>query len=217
MPDSLLPPRLLFRFAADCRAKDPLWTDAGARLGPEHRLPRFAELDPGRVHSHVFAAWSPAGLAFSLRVAGKRSPPWCRETRADESDALRLWIATRDLVDSRRANKYCHAFLFLPAGGGRNLDEPVADQAIIARARENARPVRPGLLQARSAKLPDGYALDAFIPAAALTGYDPVENARLGFTYSVVDRELGEQAWTAPGDFPFREDPSLWGRLDLVK
>jgi hypothetical protein len=38
----------------------------------------------------------------------------------------------------------------------------------------------------------------------------------LGFSYAVMDRELGWQTFTVASEFPFDEDPSLWGTLELV-
>ena len=34
-------------------------------------------------------------------------------------------------------------------------------------------------------------------------------------TDAVVDRELGEQTFSCPSELPYREDPSLWGTLEL--
>ena len=63
----------------------------------------------------------------------------------------------------------------------------------------------------------DGYALDIFVPAQALTGFDPQEHPRLGFNYALVDRELGEQTLSAGSPMPYQEDPSLWATLELVR
>jgi hypothetical protein len=93
----------------------------------------------------------------------------------------------------------------------------VAEWLAINRAREQPTPVRPGLLQARSRQRPDGYLLDAFVPAAALTGFDPAEHPRLGFTYALIDRELGEQTFGVGSPMPYQEDPSLWATLELRK
>src|SRR5207237_937768 len=64
---------------------------------------------------------------------------------------------------------------------------------------------------------PGGYLLEAFLPAAALHGYDPEQHPRLGFFYSVRDEELGEQLLSLTLEFPFWEDPSLWSVLELVR
>jgi len=87
---------------------------------------------------------------------------------------------------------------------------------MINRARENPKSVADSALGIRARVRSGGYALQAYIPAAALTGFDPLEHPRLGFTYAVIDRELGWQTFTMGAEFPFDEDPSLWGSLELV-
>lgn len=85
----------------------------------------------------------------------------------------------------------------------------------IHRAREHPNPVREKLLQSHCKLLSDGYILEAWIPAEALTGFDPAEHPRLGFTYAVMDRELGEQTFGVGSPMPYQEDPSLWATLEL--
>ena len=217
MSDALLPATFLFRFSAPCQHCAAPWTDAGAGLGEEFRLPDLATLDGGPPGPDVRAGWHESGLAVSVRVTGKRQPPWCRENRIDESDGLHLWIDTRDTHNIHRAGRFCHHFAILPTGGGHRLNEPLAAMLAINRARELPRPVPPSALRLHSRKLPDGYQLDAFLPAAALTGYDPAEHPRLGFLYAITDRELSNRTWCSSPEFPFSEDPSLWATLELVK
>jgi hypothetical protein len=59
--------------------------------------------------------------------------------------------------------------------------------------------------------------LEAAVTADGLTGYDPSEHPRLGFTYVVIDRELGWQTFTVGSEFPYQEDPTLWGSLELAR
>jgi hypothetical protein len=217
MTERLLPTRLLFRFSVPCLYRESLWTAEGAALGAEHRLPSLTQLDEGRSYADVRAAWSEAGLSFRVQVEGKRQQPWCREARPDESDGLRIWIDTRDTHSIHRASRFCHQFVFLPLGSGRQLADPSAEPLLINRAKENAKPVRPGVLRVRSEKRVDGYVLDAHIPAAALTGFDPAEHPRLGFTYAMIDRELGNQTFSCGGEFSYQDDPSLWASLELVR
>ncbi len=217
MSQPLLPKRFLFRFALPCRYRDPLWTAEGAGLDEAYRLVPLAELDGAPAIADVRVAWSEAGLACTVIVGGKRQAPWCREGRAEDSDGLQLWIDTRDVHNIHRAGRFCHSFLFLPSGGGSRLDRPVAQWVQINRARENPRPVRPDELGVRSRRLRGGYQLDAFVPAACLTGFDPHEHPRLGFTCAVYDRELGRQTFSVDDSMPYQEDPSLWATLDLVR
>jgi len=217
MPDSLLPQRFLFRFAVPCRYRDRLWTAEGAGLDEGYRLVSFAELEQQATLADVRAAWNEAGLAFTVRVEGKRQAPWCRATRPEDSDGFQVWIDTRDVHNVHRAGRFCHRFIFLPGGAGRRLDEPVAEWLAIHRAREHPRPVEPGQLQVRSEKRIHGYVLHAYIAAEALTGFDPGEHPRLGFNYAVVDRELGQQTLGVGSPMPYQEDPSLWATLKLIR
>ncbi len=217
MSDSLLPKRFLYRFSVPCLYRDPLWSGKAGELDARYRLVSFAELEQRPMPADVRAAWSEAGLAFTVIVRGKQQPPWCRANRPEDSDGVQLWIDTRDVHNVHRASRFCHCFLFMPTGGGRRLDEPAGHWMPINRAREHPRPVQPGQLRVQSQRTADGYVLDALVEAAALTGFDPQEHPRLGFTYALIDRELGEQTLTVGRPMPFQEDPSLWATLELVK
>ncbi|MEM8947424.1 MAG: hypothetical protein AAGD11_19775 [Planctomycetota bacterium] len=213
---SLIPPRFLFRFAVDVKRCDQLWSPKlGAVLDESYRLPMLSQLDSERPIADVRMAWSSAGLAWWVRVEGKQQLPWCRESRLDESDGLQVWVDTRATTNIHRASRFCHRFAFLPRGGGRSAEEPVADQLLINRARENARPVRARELRAVSKSSENCYELSAYAPAESLGGYDPVGQPRLGFTYQVLDRERGLQTFSSGTGFPYDEDPSCWAEVHL--
>ena len=113
MTAPLLPVRFLFRFSAACKRHDPLWTAKGAALDESYRLVSLAELDGRASWADVRAAWSEAGLAFVVRVEGKRQPPWCRAGRPDDSDGLQIWIDTRDMHNVHRAGRFCQRFIIV--------------------------------------------------------------------------------------------------------
>ena len=52
--------------------------------------------------------------------------------------------------------------------------------------------------------------------ADALGGFDPAQFSRLGFTYALLDRELGLQTFSTGPIFPYEENPSCWSELQLV-
>lgn len=217
MSETLISPTLLFRFATPCQYTSERWSAGGVRLPDKHRLPCFAELHGSQPFADVRLGWSEQGLLLNVLVRGKEQPAWCRDSRIEDSDGVQLWIDTRNTQNIHRAGRFCHRFAFLPIGAGRRLDEPVAVLLAINRAKESPREIEPGALQARSEQLPGGYRLEGFIPAAALTGYSPADQPALGFTYAIIDRELGWQTFTVGPELPFTEDPSLWGTLDLVR
>jgi hypothetical protein len=220
--NALLAPRFLFRFSVPVLRRDPVWKAGGAALDETYRLLNLGELDAGTADAEnsfadVRAAWSHEGLAFNVRVEGKSQPVWCREGRLEDSDGFQVWLDTRATLNIHRASRYCHRFAFLPAGSGPGNVSPLADQLLINRARENARPIRPRELQVASKISKDGYLLAAFVPAVALAGFDPLQHRQIGFTYAVFDRELGMQTFATGAAFPFVEDPTCWAALELVE
>jgi hypothetical protein len=213
----ILPPRFLFRFSAPCRRLEEQWSERGLPLGDEFRLPNFGELEGAPPLADVRVGWSEQGLAFNVRVEGKRHTPWCRPMQLDASDGFHVWLDTRDTHNIHRASRFCHRFVFLPSGGGSRGSDPLAAQLTIHRAKEQARPAKSSQLHVRSKVVSGGYSLEAFIEAAALTGYDPTEHPRLGFTYALADRERGDQTFSAGKEFPYEENPSVWGTLELER
>jgi cellulose/xylan binding protein with CBM9 domain len=208
---------MLFRFAAPCVRTEEKWTAAGLKLSEAHRLPCFAELGGTKPFADMRLAWNEQGIAVNVTVRGKEQPLWCRDSRIDDSDGVQIFIDTRNTQNIHRASRFCHRFAFLPIGAGRKLDEPLAVLLAINRAKESPREMETGALKMRCQRLQDGYAIEAFIPAAALTGYSPTDQPAIGFSYAVIDRELGWQTFTVGQEMPFLEDPSLWGTLELTR
>ncbi len=220
--EPLIAPAFLFEFSVPCLHTSAKWSRSGVKLGEKYCLPSFAALDVAASEAatrwaDVRMAWSDVGLLFNVRVQGKKQRPWCRAERLEDSDGLAVWIDTRNTPGIHRASRFCHQFRFLPAGGGVKLADPVAAQMKVERAREDASFADGDTLKIRSEKRVDGYLIQAAIPAAGLTGYDPKEHPSLGFTYAVFDREMGQQTSALGAEFPFQSDPSLWSQLELVR
>src|SRR5687768_479056 len=203
MFETLLAPAFLFKYSAPCFYRDKLWTGSGVELEEKYSLPFFGQLEGKKPYADLRVAWNEEGLAFNLRVEGKKQPPWCRDSRIEDSDGVQVWIDTRNTQNIHRAGRFCHRFALLPIGAGRRLDEPVAALLAINRAKESPREIPHGSLQVKSALRSDGYAIEAYIPAAALTGYSPADQPALGFTYAIIDRELGWQTFTVGQELPF--------------
>lgn len=217
MTSPVLAPTFLFRFAVPCYHNKVTWSDKGLQLSDAYRLPSFMELEDRVAYGDLRVAWSEGGLYLTLRVVGKKVTPWCRETKMDESDGLQVWIDTRDTHNVHRATRFCHRFIFLPTGAGPKLSDPVGRVLSIHRAREEPRTLYTAVPRVRSEKRIDGYRIEAHIPSSALSGYEPTEHPRLGFTYLISDNELGPQSFSLGSEFPFDEDPSLWGTLELTR
>jgi hypothetical protein len=217
---SLVPNRFLFRIAYRCRfvADIPRGEpDDLFDLPPECRLENFDAMEGRRPFADVRMAWNEGGLALQVEVRGKEEAAVGDPSRPRQSDGVTLWVDTRDARASHRASRYCHQFHFLASGGGAERDQPVFVQGRIPRAMHEAPHAPAAAVAFHSRLVTGGYLLTAFLPAAALHGFDPDQSPRLGMFYAVHDRELGEQTLGAGSDFPYGDDPSLWSTLELER
>jgi hypothetical protein len=217
---SLVPYRFLFRVAYPCRYVPDVPREEGDSLLdlPEAcRLEGFDDMEGRQPFADVRLAWNEGGIAFQVEVRGKQELPAGDLSRPPQSDGVTLWLDTRDARTSHRASRYCHQFHFLAAGGGPERDEPALVQAKINRAMQDAPAAPSGAVVFQCRPRTGGYLLEAYLSAAALNGFDPEQNPRLGVFWAVHDRERGDQTPGAGSDFPFAEDPSLWCVLELVR
>jgi hypothetical protein len=217
----IIPNRFLVRVAHPCPYVMDMPAAAAAaehlvELPETARLRNFAELDGLINFADVRIAWNEFGLGVQVTVKGKDQSPAADADRPRASDGLSLWVDTRDARSSHRASRYCHLFHLLPAGGGADKEEPVFVQTKINRAQQDAPLANPGDVPFRGLPAKGGYRLEAFLPAAALNGFDPEQHPRLGVYYAVHDQELGDQYLSVGAEFPFADDPSLWAVLELV-
>jgi hypothetical protein len=218
----IVPNRFLVRVAHQCpfvndAPRDTDKDDHLVDLPESGRLKNFAELDGLKNFADVRLGWNEFGLAVQAEVKGKGQPPVGDRDRPRACDGLSLWIDTRDARAGHRASRFCHHFLFLAAGGGADHDEPFVAQLKINRAQQDAPLANLADIPFRAHRTKGGYRLEAFLPAAALAGFDPEQHPRLGVYYVVRDQELGDQFLSVNWDFPFSDDPSLWAVLELVK
>jgi hypothetical protein len=191
--------------------------DHVVQLPEAARLNNFAELDDAKNFADVRLAWNEFGLGVQVAVTGKEQPPQCDADKPRSSDGVMLWIDTRGDRTSHRASRFCHQFYLLPAGGGDDKDEPSFGQSKINRALQDAPLCTAADVPFRAETLKKGYRVEAFLPAAVLSGFDPEQHPRLGIYYAVRDVELGDQYLAVNQDFPFADDPSLWAAMELVK
>lgn len=209
--DTLVPNRLLFRFEFPLRyRRSPVidgdlsdWSDA-------FLVPDFGPMDGRPGFAKIYLAWNETGLFVACAVRGRRSAFQCDPQSFWKGDNLRLCTDMRDTRDIKRGSRYCQQFYFLPAGGGPRGDWPVAGAARIVRATENAPPVAPGLVQVAGQREGGRYTLEGFIPAEALSGFDPNEHQRIGVYTMLEDRDLGQQPLTVGDELNWYVDPSMW-------
>ena len=212
----LVNPAALFSFRLPCRRRKTLWPQAGWDLDEACRLPSLAAVPGVPDLLELWLAWNETGLAVRGLARGVGSNRWCHPTRAEDSDGLHLWIATRPTGASHRAGRFCQRLALLPTGGGRLADQPVAVAAVIPRTSELPAELPAGAVSIESAATAEGWRIDAFVSAAALPGWDPLELPRLGFCAALVDRRLGRIPWSSPPEYPWDSDPTTWMELELM-
>ena len=217
---ALVPNRFLVRMAHSClyhRAMPLAKGEFLLDLPEGARLNNFADLDGKANFADLRLAWNEFGLGLQLTVPAKKQDPQGDADRPRWGDGLTLWLDTRDARTSHRASRHCHQFHFLPTGGGPDKVEPAFVQSKVNRAQQDAPFVDASTVLVRHHELKAGYRLEAFLPAAALTGFDSEQHPRWGVYYHLRDAELGDQYLGVNAEFPFADDPSLWEVLELVR
>jgi hypothetical protein len=217
--NTLIPNRFLFDFEFPLAFRRRMpgidgdlsgWSDA-------ERLPRLGEIDGRTDFADVWACWNETGLAVACRVLGKRKPLRCDPTNFRAGDNLRLCIDTRDARTNRRATRYCRHFWFMPSGGGASGKDACGGAVKFERAREDAPVVPANTLRVAANVSSSGYTLEAFIPADALHGFDPIEHPRIGFYYMLEDTDHGQQYLTVGDELYWYVDPSTWATAVLAQ
>lgn len=210
-----IPTRAFFQVAFPCRfrAEAPEINGVLDDWDAAFLAPDLMGLDGKAPFADVFMAWNRTGLFFALNVKGAGAGGQVDVAQPLQGDGLQVWIDTRDVRTASRGSRYCHHFCFWPGTDGAKAG---GRQFRVRRARAQARLCDADQFQVASQVRPDGYALEIHLSAAALTGFDPDENTRLGFSYLLKDRKLGRQFWTADETLPVAYDPSLWGTAELV-
>ena len=197
MSEKLISPITLFNFEVPCLFHEPLWSPRGPMELPEtHRMLSFGELADGPVFGDLRMGWCETGLSLSLRVQGKKQLPWCRASRLEDSDGLWLFVDTRNTPLDSPGESFLSPLCLSPTGNrpeDGSADRRTRSPSTAPKRARNR--FRKACCRWRSEKRVDGYLLRAAIPAHAMTGFDTSEHTQLGFSYAIVDRELGWQTF----------------------
>lgn len=215
---TLVPNRYLFRYEFPLRyRKSPRidgdlsdWSDA-------FLMPDVSALDGQAPFGKIWMGWNESGLFIACEVHGRKSPFHSEPKSFWKGDNLRLCTDMRDTRDIKRGSRYCQQFYFLPSGGGPFGRSAVAGAAKVVRATEHAPLPPPGLVQVAGAREGARYTLEGYVPAAALSGFDPGEHRRIGIFTLLEDRDLGQQHLTIGDDLNWYLDPSTWATALLTR
>ena len=213
-----IPNRVFFAYAFQCRYREqaPRINGVLDEWGPEYLVPDLGYLENRPQAADVYMAWNEEGLYFAVEVR-KRKPVRSHFGRHWTGDSFQIWLDTRDVKSARRAGRYCHQFNCLPTGGGDDGNQPVVKPTQVDRARERWNMPEQEALPIASLISDRGYTLEVCLPTEALSGYDPEEFPRLGFTYFLNNSEWPTQWWSAGRELRVHVDPSTWGTAVLSR
>jgi len=213
----LVPAPFLFRFTLPVERHDQLPRSQAPllKLPVSAQLPFPSALESDPHFARMSLAWNPHGLAIEVTVEGKQKPGYCNPEAVSTSDAVLIWLDTRDTQNQHRASRFCHHFVAMPTGEGETGMDPVFRQLPVPRAREEAPDGDPEALLAEADVSKTGYRLSLWFPRESLHGFEPSPGSRLGFYLVVQDVERGRQTLTVSEEFPFDSDPSQWASLEL--
>ena len=204
-----LTPSSFFSFELDCHS---LTKPDFRSLTSKHVLPDLTELCNETPFADVFLGWNQQGIAVKIVV----NQPYERSTYPEFAigDSFELFIDTRDMKSAGFNTRFCHHFFFLCAA-----DDGVQAGEITRFRTENTHPLcDPKELKVDARHSSKGCQLKIFIPSQCLTGYDPEQFDRLGFTYRINRAGGPAQHFSVVSEeYGLEQQPSLWSSVRLKK
>lgn len=195
------------------KATTVLWRANGTKALEEKKfcLPNTSALCGGEEHfADIFLGWAPEGVYATVKV----SQPWRGSFYPDitKGDSVEFFIDTRDVKTSGYNTRFCHHFYFLPEA----IEGHHAGEMTRFRTEEAHQHCEPSLLKIVTRLRKNHYAMEIFIPAECLYGYDPQQFDRLGLAYRINRPDGPPQHFSALSDeYKIQEQPSLWSSFIL--
>jgi hypothetical protein len=214
-----IPKRAFFRFEIPIHhhARTPVMDGDLRKWSAKYLVPPLVEIEDEPPFADVYCAWNDAHLFVAFDVPNRHGRLQCDTSHWWKKDGLRVCIDTRDARDIKRATRFCHFFYFLPVGGGTKGKQPVVGTHRMSRAKEPPPQVDVSLIKVGVHVERRGWALEAAIPGACLTGWDPAEHPRIGVFFKVKDSYHGVQNLTVSDDLGWNSDPSTWATGVLTR
>ncbi len=217
--ESLIPQVFWFRVASACPRIDGIPGERDARrlldLPESCALSDLSQLEGTERWAEVRVAWNPGGLAIAVLARGV-SAQQLAPSRPQGFANAQFWVDTRDTRTVSRATRYCSRYVLRleTASSNRKLVVKAAQQPVVRAVADSPR-CNPELIASRTELKANSWALEVFLPAKAVHGFDPETNRRLGFAYQISDFVREDQFFGVGRDFPLGENPSLWPTLEL--
>jgi hypothetical protein len=183
-------------------------------LGETYRILQLSSLTDESQFCEAFAGWCDAGLLFHWQTV----EPFSSSVPSRGSIVtIAVYVDTRRSPGVHRGTSFCHRFdAFFDRPASNAWKRGHCEQKELARAREAPNEVHPSELFVAARQGIKGSEYRAFLPAGALTGFEPREYQDLGIMYVIRDPLLGSQAMARSTTVPLYEDPSLWCRANVT-
>jgi hypothetical protein len=160
----------------------------------------------------VAISWSEAGIFLAVFVDKPFEQAFY--PRFQEGDAVEFFFDTRDLKTAGFATRFCHQFVFLP-----QTVQGIVAQEITHFRTEDTHPLCDcSDLQVVAQMEKKDYALQIFIPAHCLHGFDPSSFERVGFTYRIHRYQGAPQHFALSSQhFSLEQHPRFWASFKFEK
>lgn len=190
----------------------------------QNRLPgmRVTEAIGSERYNHsipaVYVGWRDEGLYVAIEVYDSQIETVPASDRWWTRDNVELWISTRPVASDQQVyNAYCHQFFFIP--NANPTDGVLGTVGQWHRPGDSLQAnliPHPGIVQ-QSRVRPDRYTVEMFIPAKALTGWDPQKQTEMAFNLHVRNfHQASDFFWSAPKEAATQMRPNTWGKLVLT-
>lgn len=213
-PTISLSPVNFFQISVDFSYIDPKKKSEGfcltAQNYQKYLLPNTSALCNQSYFADVAIGWNQEGIEAFVKI--KQPFQQIQFPEISKGDSVELFIDTRDVKTSGYNTRFCHHFYFLPeAADGLNAGELTR-----FRTEDRHELCDPNELQARALLKDNNYFMNIFIPAHCLTGYDPDQFKRLGFTYRINRAKDDPQHFSVISEeYQLEQQPSLWSSAVL--
>jgi hypothetical protein len=164
--------------------------------------------------------WRPEGLYVAFEVFDDNVEAFPADGSWWARDHIEFWVSTRPNQmsgDDERYDPHCHQFFFVPSGmrNGR------IERSIVGQWHRPDDGIERSLIphpQVRHASrlLADRYTVEMFIPAGALSGWDPQNSSAISFNFAARNFERAlDYYWSAGKEDKTELRPATWGTVAL--
>ena len=204
-----LTPINFFQISLDCYQVERSFPKVHNDLR-KYLLPDLSSICVEAHFAQVAMGWNVDGIEVYVAV----NQPLQRVIYPDvtRGDSVELFFDTRDVKTSGFNTRFCHHFFFLP-----EAVEGVQAGKITRFRTEDAHP----LANSEEIEL-EAYAssqegkMKLFLPSSVLTGWNPAEFDRLGFSYRLNRRYSDPLHFSAKTqEYALEQEPSLWASCKL--